>query len=89
MAVNASLTGRFVTGHVTEYESNVGVDDHFAVCDGAVAIKQTQAIALYQQLCLERGLVVDVVVEVETGEVDDNLTYAATVEALTLLALGC
>jgi len=56
--------------------------------DGIVAFKGTQAIALPQELSQERGLVVDLVMEVITGEVEDDLTCAASVEVLTLLSPG-
>jgi len=89
LAVDASLTRRFISAHVSEDDINVGVDDRLALGDGAVAFKDTQAIALPQELCQEVWLVVDVVVEVATGKIEDDLTQTAIVESLTLLALGC
>ncbi len=86
--VSTRLTGRFLSAHVREDLSNVVVDDHCAVIGGGLALNHSKVLALNQQLSLERSLVIDVVVEVEAGDVDDDLACAAfVVGALTLLAL--
>jgi hypothetical protein len=88
--VLAGLAGSLVRAHVSEDLSNVLVDDLCAVSRCGLAFDLSQMLALDQQLCQERRLVGDVVVEVVTGDVDDNFASAAwVVRTLALLALKC
>ena len=84
----AGLSSGLVRAHVSEDLSNVLVDDLSAMVGCGLAFDLCQMLALDQELCLKRVLVGDVVVEVMTGDVDDNFASTAwIVGALAFLAL--
>jgi len=77
VAIHAGLAARFISAHVSEDLSNILVDETGAVSCGIGTFRTSQALALSQELLLERALIGNVVMEVVAGDVDDELAVTA------------